>query len=120
MVVSVRRKTKQGKAVGNVGMGPFRWGGQEVHFEKRWKAMRERCSGVSGGEGRVVQAVRAGGGAKGLRNMCYSRKVTQDWRRRGQGSRVDGERRCPLLECRLILQEARVPGMLSSQVLARC
>ena len=101
-------------------MGPFRWGGQEVNFEKRWKAMRERCSGVSGGEGRVVQAVRAGGGAKGLRNMCYSRKVTQDWRRRGQGSRVDGERRCPLLECRLILQEARVPGMLSSQVLARC
>lgn len=65
-MVSVRRKTKQGKAVGNVGMGPFRWGGQEVHFEKRWKAMRERCSGVSGGEGRVVQAVRAGGGAKGL------------------------------------------------------
>ena len=68
----------------------------------------------------MAQAVGAGGGAKGLRNMCSSRKLTQEWRRRGQGSRVDGERRCPLLECRLGLQEARVPGMLSSQVLARC
>lgn len=24
------------------GMGPFRWGGQEVNVEKRWKAMRMR------------------------------------------------------------------------------
>ena len=62
----------------------------------------------------MAQAVGAGGGAKGLRNMFSSRKLTQEWRRRGQ---VDGERRCPLLECRLGLQEARVPGMLSSQVL---
>lgn len=33
------------------GMGPFRWGGQEVNVEKRWKAMRENALGSLGLEG---------------------------------------------------------------------
>ena len=73
------------------------------------ESYERECPGISGVGGRVVQAVRAGGGAKGLRNMGSSRKLTQEWRRRGWGSRVEGERGCPLLECRLSLQEARVP-----------
>ena len=47
------------------------------------ESYERECPGISGVGGRVVHAVRAGGGAKGLRNMGSSRKLTQEWRRRG-------------------------------------